>query len=122
MSDHNSPEAIKASVRIYMMVFGALAVLTAVTVGVSYIPGLSFGAAAVIALAVASFKASLVAAYFMHLKGEVNAVRWSLMLTAIFFVAVMFLPVATYTDAPHTDVSLPLESISHHEEAAGEHH
>ena len=36
MSSH-TPEEIRAHVRVYLKVFGALAVLTVVTVGVSYI-------------------------------------------------------------------------------------
>ncbi len=121
MADHNSPEAIKASVRVYMMVFGALAVLTMVTVGVSYLK-LSFAGAVAVALIVASFKASLVAMYFMHLKGEVTAIRWSLWLTAFFFVVLMILPIATTENAPGTDVSPELHAVGHHDEAGGEQH
>lgn len=120
MSDHNSPEAIKASVRTYMMVFGALAVLTAVTVGVSYLH-LSFAGAVAVALLVASVKASLVALYFMHLKGEVKAIHWSLMLTAVFFVVLMVVPLATVKDRPGTDIAPMVESAGHGD-SSGEHH
>ena len=51
------------------MVFGALLVLTLVTVGVSYLD-LPEVETVVVALAIATAKASLVAMFFMHLKGE----------------------------------------------------
>jgi len=52
----------------YFLVWSALLVLTVVTVGVSYV---DFGGAnLVIALVVATIKASLVGAIFMHLKYE----------------------------------------------------
>ena len=117
----DSPEAIKAHVRIYMMVFGALGVLTVVTVAVSYLH-LSFGGAVALALAVATVKASLVAMYFMHLKGEVKAIHWSLLLTAVFFAVLMLVPIATVSDGLGTDISPPLESSKgHHGDEGGDH-
>lgn len=88
---------IKAHVRTYVMVFGALMVLTFVTVGVSYLHMPVLPAVAV-ALAIATFKASLVAMYFMHLKSEVKIIYWSLYLTAVFFVLVFALPMWTEGD------------------------
>src|SRR5215208_6094649 len=73
-------------VRGYIGVFGALLVLTLVTVGVSYL-NLDETPAMVIALAIAATKASLVAMFFMHLKGERPMVFWPLGLTAVLFVA-----------------------------------
>ena len=73
-------------VRGYIVVFGALLVLTLVTVGVSYL-NLTETPAVVIALAIAATKASLVAMFFMHLKGERPMVFWPLGLTAVLFVA-----------------------------------
>jgi cytochrome c oxidase subunit 4 len=92
-SDHD----IKAHVRTYMMVFGALMVLTIVTVGVSYLR-MPVMAAVTVALIIATFKASLVAMYFMHLKGEVKIIYWSLYLTAVFFVLLFALPMWTEGD------------------------
>ena len=51
------------------MVFGALLVLTLITVGVSYLD-LPEVETVVVALIIATTKASLVAMFFMHLKGE----------------------------------------------------
>ena len=79
---------IAVQVRGYMFVFGALLVLTVLTVGVSYLhlpkaPAISIG------LAIALAKAALVAMYFMHLKGEREMVYWPLGLTAFLFVGLI---------------------------------
>jgi len=73
-------------------------VLTAVTVGVFYLH-LPIAAAVLVALAVASVKGTLVACYFMHLISERGLVFWILGLIAIFFAALMFLPVLTDMDS-----------------------
>jgi cytochrome c oxidase subunit 4 len=88
---------MQAHVRRYMQVFGALLVLTVITVAVSYLhmPVLP---AVIVALTIASFKAALVAAVFMHLKGEKQFIYWSLYLTAVFFVLLFALPMWTEGD------------------------
>jgi cytochrome c oxidase subunit IV len=88
---------IQAHVRTYYKVFGALMVLTVITVAVSYLhmPVLP---AVIVALTIASFKAALVAAVFMHLKGEKQIIYWSLYLTAVFFVLLFALPMWTEGD------------------------
>ncbi len=82
-----------------MMVFGALAILTVVTVAVRYLD-LPVGPAIALALLIASVKASLVALFFMHLKGEVRTVVWTLLLTAMFFIVLMTIPLSWYLDGP----------------------
>ncbi len=84
---------IKKHVRTYIIVFVTLAALTIITVAVSYLH-LPVGAAIGVALLVATVKASLVASYFMHLISEKKLIFAVLLLTAIFFVALMFLPAA----------------------------
>ena len=116
MSGH-SPEEIRASVRVYMKVFGALAVLTCVTVAVSYIDLGGSGNIA-LALVIATLKAALVAMFFMHLKGEVSSVMRALVLTAVFFVVLMTLPLSHFADHtgnpnPETLVAPP-DSGDHH--------
>jgi caa(3)-type oxidase, subunit IV len=71
-----------------MLVFGALLVLTLATVGVSYLR-LPETPAVVIGLGIALTKASLVAMYFMHLKGEKPMVYWPLGLTAFLFIGLL---------------------------------
>ncbi len=79
---------IAAQVRGYMFVFGALLVLTLITVGVSYLR-LPETPAVVIGISIAVTKAALVAMYFMHLKGEKPMVYWPLGLTAFLFVGLL---------------------------------
>ena len=92
-----SADEIRKHVKVYVMVFVALMVLTVATVGVSYL-ALSIPLAILVALVVATIKGSLVARYFMHLVGEKKAVTWSLMLTAVFFCVLMFLPLLAMLD------------------------
>ena len=76
----------ESGIRIYLVVWGALVVLTAVTVAVSYVHlGLMN---VVVALLVASVKASLVALFFMHLRYESKLV-WGFALTPVFFLVLI---------------------------------
>ena len=96
MAGH-SAEDIKKETRVYILVFVALATLTLVTVGVSYLD-LSVAAGIGLALLIAAIKGSLVAAYFMHLLSERKLIYAVLMLTLVFFVALMLLPLGGYAD------------------------
>ena len=96
MSGHDNTD-IQSHVRTYMMVFGALAILTVVTVGASYLEVTS-GESIFIALIIASVKGSLVASYFMHLISEKAMIRWILILTFVFFLIMMFLPTMAFFD------------------------
>ncbi len=69
----------------YVAVFATLIILTIITVGVSY---LNFGPANLfIALLVATIKGSVVAAYFMHLKGD-ERMNTVLLCSAFVFLAI----------------------------------
>lgn len=74
--------------RTYVAVWAALVVLTGATVAVSYVD-LGIGNA-VVALAVASVKASLVGLYFMHLRRESALVR-AFALAPLLFLALIIL-------------------------------
>ncbi len=87
---------VKQHVRVYVMVFAALAALTIVTVAISYLQ-LPTGYAIAVALVVATVKAGLVASYLMHLISEEKVILWLLLLCAAFLVALMVLPVGTET-------------------------
>jgi cytochrome c oxidase subunit IV len=93
----NTIEDIKKSVRTYVMVFAALMVLTLVTVGISYIH-LPVHMAIAAALVVATIKGSMVALFFMHLSHERKLIYYSLALTVVFFVFLMFIPLFTNMD------------------------
>ena len=88
-------EEIRHHIRNYVKVFVALAVLTLVTVAVSYLHIDSVATTVLIALAIASVKGTLVAGVFMHLFAETRIIYWVLILTAVFFVALMLFPVFT---------------------------
>ena len=90
MSSDNSKEAIQEHIRVYMMVFGALAVLTVITVLASFLK-VSTSEAIFLALIIASVKASLVAGYFMHLVSEKSMIISILLLTVFFFFIMIFL-------------------------------
>lgn len=89
---------IKAHVRVYLLVFGALAVFTVVTVAVSYLD-VSISTAILIALLIASVKASLVACYFMHLISERKALYSVLLLCAFFFLVLVLVPILVQSEA-----------------------
>jgi cytochrome c oxidase subunit 4 len=90
-------QVIKKHVRVYVTVFIALMALTIVTVAVSYLH-LSTGPAVIVALLIAGIKGSLVAGYFMHLISEKKVIYAALIITAIFFIALMFLPLFAHSD------------------------
>src|SRR4030081_2130525 len=94
-SDHAAD--IDRHVRVYITVFVALMVLTIVTVTVSRFH-LPVPIAVTVALIVAIIKGSLVACYFMHLISEKKLIYAVLGLTAVFFVALMVLPIITVHD------------------------
>ena len=92
-------EEIKKETRGYVLVFVALAALTVVTVAVSYLH-LSIGPAIALALFIATIKGSLVACFFMHLISERKLIYSVLIITVVFFLALMVLPLSTFSDHP----------------------
>jgi cytochrome c oxidase subunit 4 len=101
MSDHVSATNdhavdIDRHVRIYITVFVALMVLTIVTVAIAHFH-LPMPIAISVALLVATIKGSLVACYFMHLISEKKLIYAVLVLTVVFFAALLALPVVTHS-------------------------
>tara|TARA_B100001105_G_scaffold211505_1_gene176213 strand:- start:234 stop:584 length:351 start_codon:yes stop_codon:yes gene_type:complete len=96
MSEH-SMDDIKSHVKVYILVFAALAVLTIVTVAASYL-NLSTGEAIFLALSIASIKGSLVVSYFMHLISEKALITWILIITLVCFFILMFIPTIAFFD------------------------
>jgi cytochrome c oxidase subunit 4 len=88
---------IDRHVRIYIGVFVALMVLTIVTVAIARVH-LPIHWAVTAALVVATIKGSLVACYFMHLISEKKLIYIVLVLTGLFFVALLALPVFTHSN------------------------
>ena len=92
--DSNHAIDIDKTVRGFMVVFITLLALTAVTVGVSYLH-LEEHEAIIIALIIASFKASLVALFFMRLLSEEKVIFIVLTFTVLFFFVLLFVPLLT---------------------------
>lgn len=95
--DAHAADDIKKSVKTYYMIFGALMLFTVITVAVSYLH-LPIALAILVALVVATVKGSLVALFFMHLSHERKVIYWALLLTVVFFVFLMFVPLLTNLD------------------------
>ena len=112
---HEDPEAMKKSIRTYLMVGAALYVFTVITVAVNQVE-LAVPLAITVALIVASMKGSMVAAIFMHLNHEKKWIYGSLILTVVFFVVLMFVPILTVSDSIGKHGSALPVSV-----AAGEH-
>lgn len=75
-------------IRIYLGVWGALLVLTAITVGISYFDFGTFNL--IVAMAVATTKATLVALFFMHLKYD-EKFNGILFVSTLGFLAIFFI-------------------------------
>lgn len=86
----NSPEEIRKATKTYLIIFGALLVCTVLTVAVATVEALDIGGHGfdmwdcILGLGIATLKASLVAAVFMHLNHEKKSIYW------IFFGALLF--------------------------------
>jgi len=89
-----SAESVRKHVRVYVTVFVALMGLTLITVAISTLH-LETHVAIIVALCIAGLKASLVAAFFMHLRHD------KLFNTLAFLAAFLFLGIfilLTYDD------------------------
>jgi caa(3)-type oxidase subunit IV len=109
----DSPEAIKKSIKLYTMIGLLLFVFTGITVAVATVPALDFGkhgfdrADAIIGVAIAAFKASLVALIFMHLNHEKKPIYW-IFIGALFFGVILILLFAfSFLDPITFDELLP---------------
>ena len=97
--DHNSPEAIAKEIRRYLWVFGALAILTGVTVWLCFGLKMPVGISIAIALAVACLKGFLVAGFFMHLLSEKKLIYGVLAITVLFFLILIWGPWHNFIDS-----------------------
>ncbi len=99
MSDHS--EDISKHVRGYLIIGGTLIIGTILTVLASYVD-LGHHWNIVLALVIATVKASLVALFFMHLISERQMIYTVLSFTAFFFAGLMALTVWHFQDFPAT--------------------
>jgi cytochrome c oxidase subunit IV len=106
-ADHHDHDWGK-HIRLYWLIFGALMVGTAVTVAAAFMDIFDLGsrwANITLGLLIATVKASLVGAIFMHLKGEKHLVWKFLTFTAFFFAALVFLFLFAQADPLPADKS-----------------
>ena len=100
----DTPEAIKKSQRLYLLIGLILFIFTVVTVAVATVPALDVGrhgfdmADMTLGLAIASFKATLVAAIFMHLNHEKGLIYLVFGMGIVFGIALMGLTAFAYSD------------------------
>lgn len=95
MTAHNVD--VKSHSKKYIKVYLALMVLTVLTVYASFLP-ISVGVGIILALIIASVKSTLVAGVFMHLFGEKKIIIWTLILTIIFFIFLILIPLFSSLD------------------------
>ena len=97
MSDHT--DDISKHVRGYLIIGATLIIGTILTVLASYVD-LGHHWNIVLALVIATIKASLVALFFMHLISERQMIYLVLAFTTFFFIGLMFLTISAYHDFP----------------------
>ena len=102
MSDHTTD--ISKHVRGYLLVGAALLIGTVLTVWASYID-LGHHWNIVLALVIATAKASLVALFFMHLISEKQMIYLVLGFTTFFVAGLMFLTLFSHHDVPAMTVT-----------------
>jgi len=109
MSD---PAAVKKSIGLYFMIGAALFVFTAITVGVNQVH-LAVPFAITVALIIAVTKGSMVASVFMHLSHEKKWIYGSLLLTVLFFIVLLFIPLFTTLDTIGTPTAASRAATEH---------
>ncbi len=103
----DTAEAIRKSIRTYLIVAAALFVGTILTVAVATVPALDIGHHgfdiwdAILGLAIATTKATLVAAVFMHLNHEKKAIYWIFGSGIVFVIALFGLTAFAKFDPIH---------------------
>ena len=122
---------IQHHISVYKKVFIALLILTILTVLASYF---EFGGIVWIAvgvgLAIATFKAYLVAANFMHLNDEKPIIYQTLIGTLFAFIILFFMPTMWHNDGLKSPDNIPVQNgnvynsdfESHHNDHDGGHH
>ena len=109
---HSEPAAIKKSVALYFKIGAALFVFTAITVAVNQVH-LAVPFAITVALLIAITKGSMVASVFMHLSHEKKWIYGALILTVLFFIVLMSVPLFTVMDTIGTPNAASQAAVEH---------
>ena len=110
---HSDQESIRKSIKTYWMVGGALFVFTGITVAVNQVH-LAVPLAITVALIIATMKGTMVASIFMHLSHERKWIYGSLLLTVVFFIVLMTVPIFTTMDHIGTPEHAPAAEHARH--------
>jgi cytochrome c oxidase subunit IV len=95
--EHTAHDVAK-HIRAYLMVGGTLLLFTAITVALSYVNFGTQKANVAVAMVVATFKAGLVAAIFMHLSSEKRMIYRILIFTFFFVLGLFWLTYLAWYD------------------------
>jgi cytochrome c oxidase subunit 4 len=97
MSEDQDLQQTRNEVKMHLRIGVALTVMILISIGIALIP---FNTALhlVIGLGIAVVMATLVMAFFMHLKGEKKFVHWTMITAAFFFVVLIALTLLAYFD------------------------
>jgi caa(3)-type oxidase subunit IV len=96
--DEHAAHDVAKHIRAYLMVGGTLLLFTALTVFLSYVNFGTQKANVAVAMLVATFKAGLVAAIFMHLAAEKKIIYRILVFTFFFVVCLFWLTYLAWYD------------------------
>lgn len=96
--DEHAAHDVSKHIRAYLMVGLTLIVFTAITVALSYVNFGTQKANVAVALLVATFKAGLVAAIFMHLSSEKRMIYRILIFTCAFVLGLFWLTYLAWYD------------------------
>jgi len=100
---HSAHDDVGKHVKLYLLIGGALIVCTVLTVALSYVNfnewfGGGHNWNIIVAMIVATFKAGLVAAIFMHLLHEKWTIYRFLLLTVFFVIGLFALSILAFSD------------------------
>jgi caa(3)-type oxidase subunit IV len=109
----HSAEEVRSSVRKYLAIGAALFVFTGITVAANQVH-LAVPLAITVALIIATIKGSMVASVFMHLSNEKRWIYGALLLTLVFFLALMSIPSVTVMDGIGTTVHVTAAEHASH--------
>ena len=96
--DEHGAHNVAKHVRKYLLIGAILVTFTAITVWLSYVDFGSKKLNITVAMVVATFKAGLVAAIFMHLSNEKQLIYRILIFTAFFVLGLFFLTYLAWYD------------------------
>lgn len=111
---HSDPAAVRKSIRLYVTIGVTLFIFTGLTVLANRFH-FAVPLAITVALVIAVTKGSMVASVFMHLSHERQWIYGALLLTVVFFIVLMSVPLLTTLDTIGTPIrgAQPAATMEH---------